>query len=96
MRRAIATVVRVTGRCNAGYKLGDRVVVNLDNACVDKEQSDNLCIFAVSAILSNMSRTRRDEHTLASCPDPATGLGGNVIFRVVKEQCNNESPSRSE
>lgn len=85
MRRTIATVVRVAGTCNAGYKLGDKVIVNLDNACIDKEQSDNLCIFALSAILSNMSRIRSNEETLASCPDPATGLGGNVLFRVTKE-----------
>lgn len=84
MRKAIATVVRVTGTCNAGYKVGDKVVVNLENACVDKEQSDSLCIFALSAILANMSRIRGNEKTLASCPDPATGLGGNVLFSVVK------------
>lgn len=50
MRRAIATVMRVTGTCNAAYKVGDKVIVNLDNACIDKEQSNNLCIFALSAI----------------------------------------------
>jgi len=96
MRRAIATVVRVTGRCNAGYKLGDRVIVNLDNACIDKERSDELCIFALSAILANMSRTRGKEQILASCPDPATGLGGNVIFRIVKEQYDVEGVCGSE
>ena len=82
MKTAIAKVVRVTGNCIADYKLGDEIVVNLDNACVDKEQSGNLCIFALSAILSNMSRIKQGEKILASCPDPATGLGGNVIFEV--------------
>ena len=95
MRRAIATVKRVTGKCNAGYKLGDKVTINLDNACIDKAQSDNLCIFAISAILANVTRTRRGEETLASCPDPATGLGGNVIFEVVKEEYEDESNGRS-
>ena len=90
MRRATATVVRVTGTCNAGYKLGDKVMVNLDNACIDKKESDSLCIFAISAILANMSRTRNEEEILASCPDPATGLGGNVIFKVVKEKFDDE------
>jgi uncharacterized repeat protein (TIGR04076 family) len=84
MKTAIAKVVRVTGKCNADYKLGDEIIVNLDNACVDKEQSGNLCIFALSAILSNMSRIKQGEKILASCPDPATGLGGNVIFEVTK------------
>lgn len=96
MRRATATVVRVTGTCNAGYRLGDKVVINLDNACIDKKESDNLCIFAVSAILSNMSRTRQGEEILASCTDPATRLGGNVIFKVVKERFNDEGVGRSE
>lgn len=95
MRRAIATVVRVMGRCNAGYEVGDKVVVGLDDACIDKEYSDNLCIFALSAILANMSRTREKEQILASCPDPATGLGGNVIFKIVKEQYGDESAGES-
>lgn len=86
MRKAIATVVRVAGTCNAGYQVGEKVVVNLDTACIEKEQSCNLCIWALSAILSNMCRIRRGEKALASCPDPATGLGGNVIFRVTKEE----------
>lgn len=85
MRRTIATVVRVTGTCNAGYQAGDQVVVNRDTACIDKEQSDNLCIFALNAILASMGRIRPGEKALASCPDPATGLGGNVMFSVVKE-----------
>lgn len=95
MREAIATVVQVTGHCNAGYKSGDKVVVNLNNACIDKEQSDNLCIFALSAILTNMARSGWGEEILASCPDPATGLGGNVVFRIKKEKSNDEGTSRS-
>lgn len=94
MKRAIATVVRVTGTCNAGYKVGDKVVVNLDNACIEKEHSSNLCIFTLDAILTNMCRIRQGEKTLASCPDPATGLGGNVIFSIAKEECNGESSSK--
>ena len=84
MKATIAKVVRVTGNCNADYKSGDEIMVNLDNACIDKEQSGNLCIFALSAILSNMSRIKQGEKISASCPDPATGLGGNVIFEVTK------------
>jgi len=85
MRRAIATVVRVTGTCNAGYRVGNQVVVDLDTACIDKEQSDQLCVFALGAVLANMSRIRQEEQALASCPDPATGLGGNVVFKILKE-----------
>ena len=86
MRRATATVVRITGTCNVGYRMGDKIVVNRDTACIDKEQSDHLCIFALNAVLANLCRIREGETTLSSCPDPATGLGGNVIFSVVKEE----------
>ncbi len=96
MRRAVATVVRVTGTCNAGYKIGDKILVDLDNACINKEESGNLCIFAISAILANMSRITRGEDALASCPDPATGLGGNVIFKITKEEFNDEGVRQSE
>ncbi len=85
MRTAIATVVRVTGACNARYQIGDKIIVNLETACIDKAQSGNLCLWALSAILANLSRIRPGEQALASCPDPATGLGGNVIFSVVRE-----------
>ncbi len=84
MKIASAKVVQVTGKCNAGYILGDEIIVDLTNACVNKEQSKNLCIFALSAILSNMSRITQGEQILTSCPDPATGLGGNVIFEITK------------
>lgn len=94
MERAIATVVRVTGTCNAGYQVDDRVIVNLDTACIDKEQSGNLCIWALSAILANMCRIRPGEKALASCPDPATGLGGNVIFSVAREEYRDESAGK--
>jgi uncharacterized repeat protein (TIGR04076 family) len=85
MRRASAAVVKVTGTCNAGYRAGDRVVIDLDTACIDKEQSDQLCVFALGAILANMGRIRQGEQVLTSCPDPATGLGGNVVFKILKE-----------
>lgn len=85
MKRAIATVVRVTGVCNAGYQAEDKIIIDLETACLDKEKSGSLCIWALSAILANLSRIRPGEQALASCPDPATGLGGNVIFSVVRE-----------
>jgi hypothetical protein len=37
MRQAVVTVTRVTGKCNAGYQVGDRIMVNLENACIDKD-----------------------------------------------------------
>jgi uncharacterized repeat protein (TIGR04076 family) len=84
MKKTVATVTCVTGTCNAGYQVGDKVVVNRDTACIDKEQSDSLCIFALGAILSGMCRIEPGKKALASCPDPATGLGGNVTFDIVQ------------
>jgi len=86
MTTTIATVTRVTGTCNAGYEAGDRIVVDRDTACIDKERSDGLCIFALGAILSNMCRIEPGQTAFASCPDPATGLGGNVLFEIVEEK----------
>jgi uncharacterized repeat protein (TIGR04076 family) len=97
MKRTVATVMRVAGICNAGYEVGDKIVVNNATACIAAEQSDQLCIFALGAILANMCRIEAGETILASCPDPATGLGGNVIFSVVKEERHDdESAGESE
>jgi uncharacterized repeat protein (TIGR04076 family) len=85
MKRTVATAMQVTGNCNAGYRVGDEILIDCDTACIDKEQSGALCIYALSAILASMGRLRGGEKALAACPDPATGLGGNVIFSVVKE-----------
>lgn len=84
MKRTIATVTCVTGTCNAGYQVGDRIVINRDTACIDKEQSGSLCIFALGAILVSMCRIEPGQKAWASCPDPATGLGGNVTFDIVE------------
>jgi uncharacterized repeat protein (TIGR04076 family) len=85
MKRVVATVTRVTGTCNAGYEAGDRIVADRDTACIDKEASDQLCIFALGAILSSMCRIEPGGKAFASCPDPATGLGGNVQFEIVED-----------
>lgn len=86
MGKTVATVTQITGTCNAGYRVGDQVVVNRDTACIDKQRSDSLCIFALSAILASMCRLKPGERGLASCPDPATGQGGNVIFEITGEE----------
>jgi len=95
MKRTIITVLKVTGNCNANYKVGERIFINNDTARIEKEQPDNLCIYALNSILVNMSRIRSGEKILTSCPDPATGLVGNVIFSVVKEESNDQSNCNS-
>jgi uncharacterized repeat protein (TIGR04076 family) len=86
MKRNIATVRRVIGTCNAGYQVGDQIIVNRGTACIDKERSGPLCIFALNAILNSLCRIEAGKTTFASCPDPATGLGGNVLFDIVEER----------
>jgi uncharacterized repeat protein (TIGR04076 family) len=95
MKRAIATVVRVTGKCNAGYQIGDRIIIDRATACIDKILSGRLCIFALNGILANMCRLETGETMLASCPDPATGLGGNVIFDLTQEEQHDPSHGQS-
>jgi uncharacterized repeat protein (TIGR04076 family) len=84
VKRTIATVTAVIGSCNAGYQIGDKVIIDRDTACIDKAQSNSLCIFALGAILSSMCRIELNQRAFASCPDPATGLGGNVTFEIVE------------
>ena len=86
MKRNIATVRSVTGTCKAGYCVGDQIIVNRDTACIDKQESDSLCIFALNAILNSLCRIEPGKTAFASCPDPATGLGGNVLFDIVEER----------
>jgi uncharacterized repeat protein (TIGR04076 family) len=86
MKRNIATVRCITGTCNAGYRVGDKIIVNRGTACIDKERSASLCIFALNAILNALCRIEPGKTAFASCPDPATGLGGNVLFDIVEEE----------
>ena len=96
MKRTTATVVRVTGKCNAGYQVGDQVVIDRATACIDTARSDRLCIFALHGILATMCRLEIGETLLASCPDPATGLGGNVIFGLTSEDTAEDTLEESE
>jgi len=85
MKRNIATVRRVTGTCNAGYQVGDQIVIDRESACIDKQRSGPLCIFALNAVLNSLCRIEPGKTAFASCPDPATGLGGNVLLEIVEE-----------
>ncbi len=91
MRKMIATAEEVTGICNAGYTIGDRIVINRDSACIDKEESGNLCIWVLNSILSNMCRVPDGEKIIASCPDPENInkvvfiLGWEDVWNVIKK-----------
>ena len=82
MKIAEAKVVKVSGKCNAGYKIGDSIFIDRDKSLINKNESDNLCIWALISIASNMCRVDENESILTSCPDPGTGRGGNVVFKV--------------
>ena len=70
------------------------MVADRDTACIDKELSGNLCIWALGAILSNMCRVPDGERISVSCPDPGTGRGGNVIFSLVTEEVSAKRENR--
>ena len=96
MRTMTATVESVSGKCNAGYVAGDRIVVVRDTGCIDKDRSASLCIWALGSLLSSMCRVPDGETISVSCPDPATGRGGNVIFSLKTEEANAKAEDRSE
>ena len=96
MRTMTATVEMVSGKCNAGYVTGERIVVDRDAGCIDTTRSGSLCIWALGSILSSMCRVPDGEAISVSCPDPATGRGGNVIFRLMTEGASAKAESRSE
>jgi len=78
-------VVAVRGRCNAGLKAGDTFV--LDGWRIVSRNADRVCCVALASIVANGSRWKLQEGGLCvSCPDPATGEGGNVIFELCPQE----------
>ena len=87
-------VVEVRGRCAAGYKLGDRIV--LDGFYVVSKESSNICMHAFSAFLSLLSAFAHgasarelgigstDDEGYLQCPDPGRPYtcGGTVVFKL--------------
>ncbi|MBN2002268.1 MAG: TIGR04076 family protein [Anaerolineae bacterium] len=74
-------VVKVKGRCNAGLEVGDTLF--MDGLALVPRQDDKVCYVALASIMASIGRLSLSQPVVCvSCPDPATGAGGNVIFEI--------------
>ncbi len=74
-------VVRVTGRCDAGFRAGETFA--FDGSRLVPERGEARDCPVVGALFGgNLGRLRLRAPLCLSCPDPGTGAGGNVLFRV--------------
>ena len=78
-------MVAVRGKCNAGLRVGDTFV--LDGWRIISDNAAQVCCVALASIVANASRWKlREAGAYISCPDPATGEGGNVIFELRSQE----------
>ena len=95
--RVRAKVVRITGTCPI-YKVGDEIVI--DRFFIDTQKSKNVCIHALSALLSLLSAYlhgnsaidlgigKEENKGYMQCPDPGPPwtCGGTVLFELIREE----------
>ena len=87
-REIVIEVKEVIGRCNAGYKVGEKIVLKLPN--VDLDKTDRICMGALNSLqpyirqFSGESVLPSNARSIIHCPDPGPGKGGkgSVIFRI--------------
>jgi uncharacterized repeat protein (TIGR04076 family) len=77
-------VMAVRGTCNAQLEEGDTFV--LQGLRIVPQGHDKACCFAFASIVANLGRLRFQDPICVSCPDPGTGAGANVIFRLSREE----------
>jgi len=88
MYRLVLEVERVKGHCAAGYKLGDRIVI--EEGFIISKESSNVCLYALGALLPYLTvayrKTSEDDwiNTVQELqyPDPVN----TVVFKVVREK----------
>lgn len=88
MYRIILQVKEVKGDCAAGYKVGDRIVV--EGGSIISEKSSNVCLYAIGALLPYLTvayrKVPKDDWInlveVLQCPDPVN----TVMFRVLREE----------
>lgn len=74
-------VVSVRGTCNAELEVGDTFL--LEGFCFTPQGNDRACGVAFASIMANIGRLKLQEGAVyVSCPDPGTGMGGNVVFEL--------------
>lgn len=76
-----AEVIAVRGTCNAELKEGDTFLIRGLN--IVPQGNDKSCSVACASVVMNVGRLRLQEDPVyVSCPDPGTGEGGNVLFKL--------------
>lgn len=58
MNRIVLELIHVPKKCAAGYKVGDRIVI--EDPIVVSRESANVCIFALSALMPYLTPLSRD------------------------------------
>ena len=77
-------VVRVDGNCTACLEPGDSFI--LRNWRITAQGHEKTCQVAFASIVQNASRPKTYGCPVyISCPDPGTGEGGNVLFKLELE-----------
>ena len=76
-----AEVIAVRGTCNAELKEGDTFLIK--GLIIVPQGNDKSCSVACASVVMNVGRLRLQEGPVyISCPDPGTGEGGNVLFKL--------------
>jgi len=88
--RITVTAKEVKGLCLAGLGPGDRVSMVLPR--VDLENTDRICVNAMSALMPFIRQFSSEElpynaRAFVSCPDPGPTKGGhgNVLFEITRK-----------
>jgi uncharacterized repeat protein (TIGR04076 family) len=86
--RLILEVKEVRGNCAAGYKAGDKIVI--EGGSIVSGRSSNVCLYALGALLPYLTiayrKTPEDDWINLvrelQCPDPIN----TVVFKVLREK----------
>jgi len=74
-------VVRARGKCNANFHEGEAFFYK-GSQLIGRERGFD-CLFAQATVVNNLDRLKLEKGPIhISCPDPGTGEGGNVTFRI--------------
>ena len=74
-------IVRTRGKCNADFHEGETFLYKGSQLIGTERGFD--CLFAQATIVTNLGRLRLEKCPMyLSCPDPGSGEGGNVTFRI--------------
>ena len=88
MYRVVLEVKEVKGECAAGYKVGDKLVI--EEPSIISSESSNVCLYALGALLPYITALYRDtpaedwinQVEELQCPDPIN----TVKFRISRQK----------